>query len=211
MDTPWRELIGSFFGLKPPPAPAAPPERRREVRVAATLQVTLRWLDGDDQDQVAKGVLENISPNGFGIRTTAKLEEGMTVWITRPDSPALKSVVRHVQTSDEFYVLGCARIQSERRREDRVPAEGSALLRWTGAQGQTKTTEVLIRNVSTEGVQVESSETVLSNQIARLIGAAVECTGAVRYCVPRNQTFLVGLFLIGKAQRKESLEREFID
>lgn len=154
-------------------------------------------------------MLENGSEHGFGIRTTARLREGQTVWVARSQSPALKSVVRHVQGGSGCYVLGFARIVLERRREDRRPVSGHALLRRTGAHGETVAVEVEIRNISPEGVQVVSPEAAPKNEVARLIGTAVECMGTVRYCVPWNGRFLVGLFLIGKAHRVTNEEVVF--
>ena len=210
MDRSWRELIGSFFGVKPPPVPAEPQERRIGPRAATSLQVSLQWHSAKGAPRTAKGVLENVSSQGFAVRTKKKLQEGQTVWLTRPDSPALKSVVRHVQPDNGVYVIGFARVLRERRREDRSPTTGFAALRWSGARGETLSADVRIRNISSEGVQVESGLSVPQGEVARLIGAAVECAGAVRYCVPWKDRFLVGLFLIGQAHRRTS-QPEYID
>ena len=180
------------------------------MRAATSLQVILQWHNAKGAPRTAEGILENVSPQGFGIRTKKKLKEGQTVWVTRPDSPALKSVVRHVLSENGVHVLGFARIHKERRREDRTPTEGFALIRWSGSRGEALSTDVRIRNVSPEGVQVESAQSVPPSEVARLIGTAVECMGAVRYCVPWNGKFLVGLFLIGKAHRKTD-EPEYFD
>ena len=59
---------------------------------------------------------------------------------------------------------------------------------------------------SPEGVQLCSQQAAPTGEVGRLIGTAVECVGAIRYCVPWNGKFLIGLFLIGKAQRRSSLD-----
>jgi hypothetical protein len=210
VDRSWRDLIGSFFGVKPPPLPAEPQERRIGPRAATSLKVSLQWQNAKGATRTAKGVLENISSQGFAVRTKRKLLEGQTVWLSRPDSPLLKSVVRHVQQENGLYVLGFARVLRERRREDRSPATGLAALRWSGQRGETLSADVRIRNLASEGVQVESALSVPHGDVVRLIGAAVECAGAVRYCVPWKDKFLVGLFLIGKAHRRTS-QPEYID
>ncbi len=147
-------------------------------------------------------MIENVSEQGFAIRTRSHVRENRTVWVTRPNSPALKSVVRHVRKQDGAYVLGFARIALERRREDRRPVAGGGELRMSGPRGESLSFEVEIRNISPDGVQVSCKEAVPKNEVARLVGAAVECMGSIRYCVPWNGQFLAGLFLIGKAHRK---------
>ena len=208
MDSLWRGLIGNFFGVRPPSgAPAEEVrERRSDKRAASSIEVTLQWEDSRGEVRTVQGMLENVSEYGFAIRTKSRMREGQTVWVTRPDSPALKSVVRHVSQENETYVLGFARIVLERRREDRRPVAGSALLRRSGPRGETLAVDVEIRNISPEGVQVAAPESVPKNEVARLIGTAVECMGTVRYCVPWNGKFLVGVFLIGKAHRKSNEE-----
>lgn len=152
------------------------------------------------------GMIENVSQHGFAIRAKMRLREGQAVWVTRPESPALKSVVRHVRREADSYVLGFARVVLERRREDRRPVAGTGNLRLSGPRGEPVSIEAEIRNISPEGVQVSSPQSVPKGEVARLIGTAVECMGAVRYCVPWNGSFLVGLFLIGKAHPKTSEE-----
>ncbi|MEZ5391779.1 MAG: hypothetical protein R2724_02620 [Bryobacterales bacterium] len=173
--------------------------------------MTLQWHDANHNVRSAVGVLENVSPEGFGVRTKRAFKDGQTVWVTRADSPALKSIVRHVAKDEDAYVLGFARITNEKRREDRSPATGAAMLRCMGPNGETLSHEVQIRNVSPEGVQVCTPMAAPAGEVARLIGTAVECVGAIRYCVPWNDKFLVGLFLIGKAQRRSSLELHYHD
>jgi hypothetical protein len=204
MDIVWRDLIGNFFGVKPPPPiPEEPKERRKDARSAAEIQATLEWFDADGRVCSVEGVLENVSSNGFAIRTEGEFEEGQTVWVTRPDSPALKSIVRHIQRSDGFYVLGLARIAKERRREDRAPIAGAGCLRRTGPRGECLSVAVQIRNISAEGLQLVSPESAPPQEVVRLVGSAVECTGTVRYSVPWNRRFLIGVFLIGKVHSNE--------
>lgn len=210
MDSRWRGLIGHFFGVKPPPAAAEErPERRKSKRAASSVQVTLQWNDSRDEARTTPGMLENASPQGFAIRTKTRLREGQTVWVTRPESPAFKSVVRHVRNETDSYVLGLARIVVDRRREDRRPVAGPAVLKLSGPHGESISIETEIRNISPEGVQVAADRSLPKGEVARLIGSAVECMGAIRYCVPWNDRFLIGLFLIGKAQRINSEERYF--
>ena len=212
MDSLWRGLIGNFFGVQPPVPPDQQErqERRKAKRAGSHIQVTLHWTDSRGESRTAPGMLEDVSTHGFAIRTKMRLREGQTVWVTRPESPALKSVVRHVRRATDSYILGFARIVLERRREDRRPVAGRGTLKLSGPRGEAISIEAEIRNISPEGVQVSSPESVPKGEVARLIGTAVECMGAVRYCVPWNGQFLVGLFLIGKAHRKTS-EQVFHD
>ena len=208
MDDLWRGLIGSFFGLRAPQAGGLKEreERRKDRRAASSIEVNLQWEDTEGQLCSSPGVLENVSPHGFAIRTAPGLQEGQTVWVTRPDSPALKSVVRHMRRDNGACLLGLSRVAHEHRREDRRPVAGTALLKRTGDHGETLVSDIEIRNISSEGVQMACSEFVAKNEVVRLLGSAVECMGAVRYCVPWQRKFLVGLFLIGKAHRRSSEE-----
>ena len=211
VDGTWRSLIRSLFGLKP--TTSAPrfthPERRKDHRAPSDVEVTLQWDETGGKSSSAQGTLENVSRQGFAVRTESLVPDGQTVWVTRPDSPPLKSVVRHVGRSRGSNLLGLARVALERRREDRQPVEGAALLRRTGPNGETIATDVEIHNVSPEGVQVVSPEAVPKADVARLIGQAVECMGTVRYSVPWNGKFLVGLFLIGSVKPKTPSDRLF--
>lgn len=210
MDSLWRGLIGSFFGAKPPAAAAEDqPERRKNKRAASSIQVSLHWNDARGRPRATPGILENVSPEGFAIRTRVRLREGQAVWVTRTESRALKSVVRHVRRDVDSYILGFARIVAERRREDRRPVAGTAALKLAGPHGESLSIETEIRNISPDGVQVAAPQSVPNGEVARLIGTAVECMGSIRYCVPWNDRFLIGLFLIGKAQRINSEERYY--
>jgi hypothetical protein len=203
VDNLWRGLIGNLFGAKPPPMPPAELHERRKARRAATsVEVTLQWKDSRGEAFSAPGVLENVSQHGFAVRTGGPVKEGHTVWVTRPESPALKSVVRNVRRDEDGYVLGFARIVLERRREDRRPVMGTGVLRRMGTHGETVAIDTEIRNISAEGVQVAAAAWVPTKEVARLVGTAVECIGSVRYCVPWKGKFLVGLFLIGKPSRR---------
>jgi hypothetical protein len=200
VDRPWRDLIGTFFGVKPPLA-EEPQDRRQDRRAASSIKVMLQWIEENGELAMANAILENVSQKGFAVRTDAEIPEGLTIWLTRPDSPALKSIVRHVQKEGGVYVLGLARIVQERRRDDRTPVEGAGMLRRTGPHGETLSMDVQIRNIAPEGVQVAAPNATPKDEVARLVGSAVECTGTVKYCVPWNGKFLIGLFLIGKVHR----------
>ena len=78
------------------------------------------------------------------------------------------------------------------RSGERERVYGKGDLTWDdGTQAKQSTAEV--RNISDNGLQLRVSEYVRTGAAAYLTGTEYQCVGAVRYCVPNGQGFLVGL------------------
>src|SRR5713226_8121000 len=90
---------------------------------------------------------------------------------------------------------------AELRREPRAPTTGAGWLHWKG-----RSVEVIVRNVSDSGAQLQVSESLNVPEMVRLAGDTWECLGWTRYCTKQGSKFVVGIEIVGQPYLRESCE-----
>ena len=90
----------------------------------------------------------------------------------------------------------------ERRASKRQLAGGGGTLFWTDPFGRSGASEVLARNVSENGIQLDAREKVPVPAAVHLSGHTLECIGSPCYCSQAGEKYLVGISLIGGAYPK---------
>jgi len=173
-------------------------ERRSAERTRAASAANIEWAHEDGGTSREPAWIRDTSLHGLGLRSTCQLPVGRAVWITRPSDPALKATVRHCRPENEAYLIGVRLVGPERRRLDREPAAGPAVLSWAGQDGHSVQASAEVCNIAEGGLQVVSESPAPVGTTIRLSGDEIGCVGSVRYCVFRGDRYLIGLQFVGE-------------
>ena len=114
----------------PPEAPEVPEDARTEERAAATERALLEWLDESGERCAQIAWVADRSMDGVGVRSPHPLPPGAPVLITIGEDAPLKAMVRHCISDEDDWRIGLKVIRHEKRRFDRTPIEGEALVVW---------------------------------------------------------------------------------
>jgi len=174
---------------------------RREVRIEAMIE----WVDAQDQLVRTAVVIEDESVFGFQIRLGESLPAGRTVWVSSEEILGTKAVVRHCRPHGDRLVAGLYQINSERRRDDRVPMHDAADLAWEHG-GIRSRSAVMVLDSSADGVQVEAEQAIPEETIAELSFGIWQRFGVTCYCVPKVEKFLVGIHFTGPVHHRNALQ-----
>ena len=79
------------------------------------------------------------------------------------------------------------------RSELRAPVFGGGWLTWDDAREGARTSHVVVRNLSGQGLQVVSPRQVRTGAVVFLTGETYECLGKVKYCVHGDGGFRIGI------------------
>lgn len=82
--------------------------------------------------------------------------------------------------------------QGYRRIHQRTHVTGNGVLTWDAGNG-ARQCSATVRNLGDGGLQLLVSRPLSQGWTAYLTGEMFECVGKVRYCVPEQGGFLVGL------------------
>lgn len=195
MNLSWRNLVDRVLPNSAASKAQELAERRSEARVPSQISVKLRWEDGE-LVQETTGVAENVSENGFSILTAEPISIGQTVWVVGRSVTGRKAVVRYCQASESGYNLGVRAISRDRRRIDRQPVDGAGVLRFGDSRGHTVKSEVVVKNISNGGMQLQIGVPAEKETYVRLTGESLECEGTVRYCQQDGESYLLGVQFI---------------
>ena len=175
-------------------------ERRAQPRLTANEPGRVEWLT-DEQEQLGENIsIEDISETGVGFVSPLELKVGQTVWVSTDGSPRCKAVVRHTQEQDNDYFVGVTRVLTDRRRIDRRPAGGKGRLHWGAVTGGQIDANVVVRDTSDYGLQLQVPEPVPIQCVVRVEGHAGDCFGSTCYCEPYQGEYLVGLHVIRRGK-----------
>lgn len=107
----------------------------------------------------------------------------------------------------ELFITRDDRVVSERRRAERIPSSGTAVLEWLDASSRHRTITAHVRNISTEGMMLELPQAV-EPQLARVSGMEWQCIGWVRYCNHEDGKFVAGFQFAQKPYQRDSNDRD---
>lgn len=176
--------------------PAAPPEPGGAIaegpRKPAARRVIVEWKDRSGQTLSQKALIQTDldgkprilvrRPMPFGL---ARIRETNSIYPVK--------VLATVSCSGGFE-LKLDYLGAGRRREDRMPAEGPALLE--GDSLEAISVEVL--DVSSGGMQLLSVRPANVGSTVRVSGSKVEYLGVVRHCSEVQGGFRIGVQLFGE-------------
>lgn len=162
-------------------------ERRLDPRLATNELKHLVWMDHEGLRCCVQVQLLDRSDDGVGFECSVCFEAGQMVWIELDDE-LHRSVVRYCKDKGDVYRVGLLRIRRERRQSYREPTVGTATLEVGGIS-----TSAIIRNVSVDGIQIETGMEVPVSEVVRLSGRTIECLAVTRYCRAHQGHYLTGL------------------
>ncbi len=198
-------MIGGWFdraagkAKRPASSNASGSERREAPREAAKgAGVQLEWRGADGHWRIEPVESCDASTSGLGVLSESGFQPGQTIYVLRDGVRAMQANVCHVKPVGDSYHIGVRLIPNERRRIERTPASGEAVVRWTRQDGESIRLAARICNVSDGGLQIETESGFDEGAVLKLTGSEVECLASVRYCRPRGDAFAVGLQIIGE-------------
>ncbi len=183
-------------------------DRRSQPRVGRREPVTLEWFDPNGACHSERATVCDSSPDGFGIRASEEFLVGQTIWVETDPGAIAKAVVRHCGGEGSAFFAGALRVAQERRRADRNPVCGGATLNWGATKGEKRSSPVLVRNVTEQGLQIESPQPVPVGIIALMQGELLEWVGSTCYCKSQGDRYLVGMHLVRQAYDKATTQYE---
>lgn len=94
--------------------------------------------------------------------------------------------------------------QQYQRAEIRAAVYGGGSLVWDDVELGAQTSPVVVRNLSSQGLQVLCSRAIRTGAVVFLTGDAYECLGEVRYCVYGEDGYRIGIALKREPYRRTS-------
>jgi hypothetical protein len=79
------------------------------------------------------------------------------------------------------------------RSELRASVYGGGSLTWDDAGEGSRTSSVIVRNLSEQGIQVLCHRAIRTGAVVFLTGETYECLGKVRYCVYGEDGYRIGI------------------
>jgi hypothetical protein len=192
------------------PAPEAsaqtPSDARRQERTDIPGTARIEWLDDDGVCHKQPVALRDSSTKGVSFSAPEEFPVDQTLWIETEPDKIKKAIVRHCLERAGSYVTGAYLVDQERRRLDRFPASGRAVLHWGDPQMGSSETPVFVRNATEFGFQIESKVPLPVGTIVQLCGDELQCDGATCYCREQNGLFVIGIHMVREAYAKNSLD-----
>ena len=174
-------------------------EQRSEPRLPCNDLAYLVWIDTEGSRQWQRIHLVDKSEHGVGFKASQSVPVGQMVWVEL-DGELCRATVRFMKEHDRGYRGGLRRVQQDRRESERVPVLGTGMLHFSDVS-----TPTIIRNVSANGVQIETAIEVPVSEVVRLSGATVECLAITRYCRGQDTHYLSGLEVLSQPSEEEPI------
>lgn len=202
----FKTTLAKIFqvGARVDDAPAAPRERRDGPRRPSHQTALIEWNDATRGEQAMAGRLENRSRRGFGVRTPRQIPAGKTILVTPEEEAPIKAVVRHCSTDEKGWYLGVELVPHEKRRSDREPIHCTARVTCT-RNGRGDDLDVIIKDASEGGLQLESHEPLSVNQVIEVSHLSSNREGIVTYCRPQEDAYRIGIQFVGGARCEDRL------
>lgn len=162
-------------------------EQRSESRLPCNETVYMAWTDQEGSRQWARVQLLDRSQDGVGIESSRFVAVGQMVWVEL-NGVLCRAAVRFMKKHGDRYRGGLFQVRVDQRQSDRAPVAGTGTLQFSGLS-----TPAIIRNVSANGVQIETAIAVPVPEVVRLSGSTVDCLAITRYCRSQEDHYLIGL------------------
>jgi hypothetical protein len=182
------------------------PESRKDQRTPIVSQAKVEWFDENGVCHSQPVTIRDTSAHGVAFTINEEFPVDQTVWIEAAGSQITKTVVRHTAPRGRDFLTGAYRVDQERRRTDRFPVAGAAVLHWGDSQIGPCDSPVIVRNATEFGLQVESAVPLPIGTIVQLRGDELQCDGSTCYCHETGDKFIVGLHLVRQAYRRNGLD-----
>lgn len=131
-----------------------------------------------------------VAPRCPKLREMATLRDGQSVY---------RVVVEKLLDMTDGFVVNLRYVSAGRRREKRMPTSGKASISWdTGGHAFRSCCEAEVTDVSSDGLQLTTTERIPDAAIVRVFGESLQCLGKVRYCVEKDAKYRIGLHFIHK-------------
>lgn len=196
-----RTALAKIFqvGARVADEPEVPPKRRNGPRRPSHQTALVEWNDIARGEQAIAGRLDNRSRRGFGIRTPRQIAAGKTILVTPENEAPIKAIVRHCSTNETGWYLGVELVPHDKRRSDREPIHCAAKVTCT-RDGRRDDLDVIIKDASEGGLQLESYEPLDVDQLIEVSHLSSSRQGIVAYCRPRGDAYRVGIQFVGGAR-----------
>jgi hypothetical protein len=129
-----------------------------------------------------------VAPRCPQLREMATLRDGQSVY---------RVVVEKTLDMTDGFVVNLSYVSAGRRREERMRTSGKASIAWdTGGHAFRAGCEAEVTDVSSDGLQLITSERIPDAAVVRVFGESLQCLGKVRYCVEKGAKYRIGLHFI---------------
>lgn len=162
--------------------------------------ILIEWKDKKGRKVWQKGHLDLDRFRGLTVIVRQRPPSGSVAQVREQGSTYPVEIVS-TRPAGGGFELNLDYLWEGRRREERVPATGQALLERDGLAP----IEVEVVNVSSGGMQLFSVEAVSEGSAARVCGAETECLCLIRYCAGVPGGYRVGLQFYGENRRERSI------
>jgi hypothetical protein len=179
---------------------------RKDARARAEMPGRIEWFDENGVCRSEPVTIRDTSAHGLAFTVGEEFPVDQTVWIESDNRQITKTVVRHTAPKGRHFLTGAYRVDQERRRTDRFPVAGEAVLHWGDSQVGPCDTPVTVRNATEFGLQVESAVPLPVGTIVQLLGDELQVDGSTCYCHEAGDKFTIGLHLVRQAYKRNALE-----
>lgn len=166
----------------------------------------IQWMDADGSQAVKQALIGCQAANGLVVKFDVALKPGTEVGIFG-NVPG-RAVVTYCRPDEDGYVLILVPASRHKRRFEREPASGTAVLNWRGDDRIEHTATVEIRNLSADGMQVASPEPVPVQSFVRVSGRDVGCLGSTCYSWADGDLYLIGIQFVQAPYLKDSSDHD---
>jgi hypothetical protein len=181
-------------------------ESRKDPRTPTDVPARIEWFDENGVCRSEQVTIRDVSAHGLAFTVREEFPVDQTVWIESDSAQIAKTVVRHTAPKGRDFLTGAYRVDQERRRTDRFPVAGEAVLHWGDSQVGPCDTPVTVRNATEFGLQVECAVPLPTGTIVQLQGDELQCDGSTCYCHEAGDRFVIGLHLVRQAYHRNSLD-----
>ena len=182
------------------------PELRKDPRTPTRVPARIEWFDENGVCRSQQVTIRDTSAHGMAFTVGEEFPVDQTLWIESDNHEITKTVVRHTAPKGRDYLTGAYRVDQERRRTDRFPVAGEAVLHWGDSQVGPCDTPVIVRNATEFGLQVECAVPLPVGTIVQLLGDELQCDGSTCYCHEAEDKFIIGLHMVRQAYNRNALD-----
>jgi hypothetical protein len=191
----------------PPEAPEVPEDARTDERAAATERALLEWLDESGERCAQIAWVADRSMDGVGVRSPHPLPPGAPVLLTIGEDAPLKAMVRHCISDEDDWRIGLKVIRHEKRRFDRTPIEGEALVVWQSPAHGRRESPVQILDVGEGGLGLAGESRIPVQSVVSIIHDGWQRFGSVTHGHTEGERYVFGVQFAGPPRPHDSFDR----